>query len=383
MSDVKAAFQQRFGSLPKYIARAPGRVEFVGNHTDYNGGEVLGAAVDRFLEVAVAPREDGRCFFASDGNPEVVEFPDTEEALSKGEGWVKYPLGVLALLREQEVEVETGFDFLVTSEIPSGAGLSSSAAFELASSIAFESLAGKELDRLTRVRVCRKAENEVVGVPCGILDQGVSGFGEKDRLVHIDCSSEVIHTVAGPEHTRLWIFESGKKHSLVDSLYSERNRECCEAFDLLKEKLPTIQFLVDVSPEELRQHESLLPAKVLLRARHVIEEHRRVQECVKLLAAGDLEAVGDLLCASHWSSSRQFENSIEELDTLVELLSEEDSVYGARLTGGGFGGAVMALCKESFDESDAQRVAEKFSRKYGAVPKFRGLAIADGAQRES
>ena len=383
MSEVKAAFEQRFGRSPKFIARAPGRVEFIGNHTDYNGGEVLGAAVDRFLEVGVAPRDDDKLIFATDGNPDLVEFSDLDTAVSTGEGWVKYPLGVLALLGEKGVSVKSGFDFLVTSEIPSGAGLSSSAAFELASSIAFESLAGQELDRLERVRLARRAENEVVGVPCGILDQGVSGFGEKDRLVHIDCSSEEIHTVDGPAHTRIWIFESGKKHSLVDSLYSARNQECCQAFDFLKEKIPSIQFLVDVSPEDLQKFESELPENVFRRAKHVIEEHRRVQECVKLLADGNLKAVGELLCASHWSSSKLFENSIEELDTLVELLSAEEKVYGTRLTGGGFGGAVMALCQKSFAEEDAQKIADQFSQKYGEAPKFRGLSIAEGAQKVS
>ena len=281
-SAVETAFEQQFGRPPVFVSKAPGRIEFIGNHTDYNGGEVLGAAVDRFLRVAVAPREDSKVQFASEGNPEVVAFADAQSALDRASGWVKYPLGVLALLAREGIQPQDGFDFFVTSEIPAGAGLSSSAAFELASSIAFEALAGKELDRLERVRLCRRAENEVVGVPCGILDQGVSGFGEAGRLVHIDCSSETIETVEGPEHTRLWIFESGKKHNLVDSMYAERNRECCEAFDLLKKRYQRIQFLVDVTPEELMAAQGDLPEKVFLRARHIIEEHLRVQESVRL-----------------------------------------------------------------------------------------------------
>lgn len=382
MSNVASIFKKRYAKDPRFVGRAPGRVEFIGNHTDYNGGEVLGAAVDRFLRVAIAPRDDLQLVFASDGNPENVVFADRETAIATGKGWVRYPLGVLSLLLESGVELDGGFDFLVCSEIPSGAGLSSSAAFELASSIAFEAMAGVELDRLERVRLCRRAENEVVGVPCGILDQGVSGFGEADRLVHIDCATEKISTVAGPQGTKLWVFESGKKHSLVDSFYAERHRECSDATEFLRKRLPSIRNLVDVSPKELAEFEEEMPRNVFHRAKHIVEEHRRVQKCVEKLAAGDLDAVGRLLCESHWSSSRWFENSIKELDTLVKLLEEEERVFGARLTGGGFGGAVMALCRDSFTEDDATRVAEQFSQQHGVLPNFRGLMISEGATRE-
>lgn len=383
MSDVISAFQQHYGSPPQFLSRAPGRVEFIGNHTDYNGGEVLGAAVDRFLSIGVSPRDDTEIHFASSGNAETVSFANYAEAKERAKGWVKYPMGVLSLLVDVGIKPESGFNYFVTSEIPSGAGLSSSAALELASSIGFELLSGKELDPLTRVKLCRRAENEVVGVPCGILDQGVSGFGEKDRLVHIDCSTEDIKTVAGPLHTCLWIFESGKKHSLVDSLYSKRHGECREAFQILKGKLPEIENLADVSPKQLQDHGGDLPPEVLRRARHIVEEHERVQQCVRLLREGDVLAVGDLLKKSHWSSSKLFENSIEEIDTLVRLLSEEDLVFGARLTGGGFGGAVMALCDQSFSQARAEEVAAAFKEQYGYSPKFRALSIAEGARRVS
>jgi len=382
MTNVRKAFAEQYGTAPAFVARAPGRVEFIGNHTDYNGGEVLGAAIDRFLWVAVSPRPDSRLHFASDGNPQTVSFADAAGASANAKGWVQYPVGVLSLLSGAGITLPTGFNFMVSSEIPSGAGLSSSAAFELASCIAFESLAGTALDRLERVRICRRAENEFVGVPCGILDQGVSGFGEQDRLVHIDCATEEIHTVAGPIHTRLWIFESGQKHSLVDSLYSERHRECREAFEGLRKHLPGIRHLVDVTAEQLQELGPALPDTVFRRARHIIEEHARVRACVRLLDQGDTPAVGRLLNESHWSSSKLFENSIGELDTLIHLLNEESAVFGARLTGGGFGGATMALCDESFSTSQAGGVAARFAAQYGHEPRFRSLTIASGATRE-
>lgn len=382
MSDIRKAFEQQYGYLPEIAARAPGRVEFIGNHTDYNGGEVLGAAVDRFLTVAVSPRSDDRIRFATELDGEEICFDGPSDAFARAKGWVQYPVGVLSALADAGIKPPAGFDFSVASEIPSGAGLSSSAAFELASSICLEALAGVELDRLERVRLCRKAENDFVGVPCGILDQGVSGFGEKDRLVHIDCATEKIQTVCGPQNSRIWIFESGKKHSLVDSLYSERNGECREAFDRLKREVPSMDFLVNVTAGQLLGYMPVLADNVFRRARHVVEEHERVQRCVELLAAGDLPGVGELLSQSHWSSSNLFENSTLELDAIVRFLQEEDNVYGARLTGGGFGGAVMALCSDTFTEDQAERVAERYSGKFGYKPKYCSLLIADGATRE-
>jgi len=383
MEEIIGAFRDRFGRDPGFQARAPGRVEFIGNHTDYNGGCVLGAAVDRFLSVAVAPRADDRICFASANNSEDVVFDSARSAFETGEGWVRYPLGVLSLLGEAGIALPGGFDFLVASEIPSGAGLSSSAAFELASSIAFESMGGRTLDPLERVRLCRRAENEVVGVPCGILDQGVSGFGEPDRLVHIDCATEVIRTVPGPAAARLWIFESGEKHRLVDSLYSKRHAECREAFEILRDRVAGLDWLARADPEDLERCRDGMSEAVYRRAFHVIHEHRRVGLCEAALAAGDRDEVGRLLFESHRSSSKYFENSIKQLDMLVDLLAAEEGVIGARLTGGGFGGAVMALCGETFSDRTAGRVAGRFAERFGHRPACRSLSIAGGAKEVS
>ncbi|MFP4351581.1 MAG: galactokinase [Puniceicoccaceae bacterium] len=380
MEEITGAFRDRFDRDPGFLARAPGRVEFIGNHTDYNGGCVLGAAVDRFLTVALAPRSDGRMRFASANNPEYVVFESARTALETGAGWVRYPLGVLSFLGEAGVALPGGFDFLVSSEIPAGAGLSSSAAFELASSIAFESMAGRALEPMERVRLCRRAENEVVGVPCGILDQGVSGFGEPDRLVHIDCATERIRTVPGPAAARLWIFDSGEKHSLVDGLYSRRHAECREAFEILRARVPGLDWLAHADPEDLGRCRDGMPEAVYRRAFHVIHEHRRVGLCEAALAAGDRAEVGRLLFESHRSSSKYFENSIEQLDMLVDLLAAEEGVIGARLTGGGFGGAVMALCGDGFSDRTAGRVAGRFAERFGHRPACRSLSIAGGAK---
>jgi galactokinase len=219
-------------------------------------------------------------------------------------------------------------------------------------------------------------------VPCGILDQAVSGFGEAGRLVHIDCAEEKIATVDGPAESRLWIFESGQKHSLVDSLYSERHRECGEALAVLRERDPGLRWLAHADPGSLGYVRERAGDTVYRRARHIVEENLRVRDCVAKLAAGDLAGVGRLLLESHRSSSTLFENSIAELDTLVELLDGREAVRGARLTGGGFGGAVMALCGDGFTEESAAAVAAGFAERHGAEPTFRRLEIADGAGEE-
>jgi len=272
-----------------------------------------------------------------------------------------------------------GFDFLVRSEIPTGAGLSSSAALELASALSFEYLSGKNLDKIERVRACRRAENDFVGVPCGILDQGVSGFGEKDRLVHIDCADETFTTVPGLEGTVFWIFESGKKHSLVDCLYSQRHAECSEALAAIRQIRPELYWLAHASLADLDAARAGMKPAVFKRAEHVIRENGRVRDCKRLLEKKNLEEVGNLLLASHWSSSALFENSIPELDTLVELLLGKEAVLGARLTGGGFGGAVMALCRDGFGEEAVTEVADSFRARHGSIPVCRRLEVADGA----
>ncbi len=382
MKNAATVFRDAIGRSPAFVARAPGRIEFLGNHTDYNGGEVLGAAIDRSLEVAVAPRSDGRVVLISESGLPGFEFASCGEALRNAEGWVRYPLGVLSILLAEGRPETGGFDFVVRSESPAGAGLSSSAALELASSLAFEHLAGRDLGKIERVRACRRAENEYVGMPCGILDQGVSGFGEAGRLVHIDCADESFSTVPGLEDTVFWVFESGHEHSLVDSLYSERHRECREACEAIRRIRPDLQWLAHAGMEDLEAVRGEISDAVSARAEHVIREHGRVRECVSLLEKGCLPEVGRLLLDSHWSSSRLFDNSIAELDTLVDLLSAREGVYGARLTGGGFGGAVMALCDQRFDADEAEAVSESFRKKHGAAPVRLRLRAADGASGE-
>jgi galactokinase len=377
---MKAALQEKFrvtfGREPALITRAPGRIEFIGNHTDYNGGTVLGAAIDRGVWVALAPRADATWNLASTQKDGVIRLHGGD--LSKQAGpaaWANYPLGVLDALRTFGLGSPAGFDYLAGSDLPLGAGLSSSAAIELASALAFTRAAGAEPPRDVLVKACRHAENHFVGVPCGILDQGVSGFGRKNHLVFIDCRGPRFDTVPLPEGVHFWIFNTHTKHALVDGLYAARHRECMEAARALG-----VAQLVDASAGALAAAAGKLPPVAAQRARHIIEEIGRVDASVRALRAGDLAAVGRLLTASHRSSQTLFENSTPELDCLVSALVATPQVYGARLTGGGFGGAVMAMTSPAFSAAHAAGVAAAYEKAFGARPDILHTLTADGAE---
>jgi galactokinase len=370
-------FRALFGRVPEIITRAPGRIEVIGNHTDYNGGTVLGAAIDRAVWVGLARRTDGQRRFASDRRGDITVLP--ADRLPKQTGaasWVNYPLGVLAALPPLHLRVPAGFDYLAVSDLPVGAGLSSSAAIELASGLAFLEAVDEHPAREILVQAGRSAENGFVGVPCGILDQGVSGFGRRHHLVFIDCRIPTFSTVPLPAAAHFWIFNTHTKHALVDGLYAARHAECMAAARALG-----VPLLADVSPAALGAAEGKLSPVCFRRARHVVEEIARVAETVAALEANDLPAVGRLLTASHRSSQHLFENSTPELDFLVDRLEGAPGVYGARLTGGGFGGAVVALTTAGFGGSQAAAVAAHYQKRFGAAPDILHAETAAGAER--
>lgn len=375
LNRIRREFAAAFGRKPATIARAPGRIEFIGNHTDYNGGTVLGAAIDRGVTVAIAPRKDRRRRFCSSMNGRVVSVPVGRPVKQKGaRSWLNYPLGVIAALPKFGLKAPGGFDFYVTSDLPTGAGLSSSAALELSSALAFLSLTGESPSRETVVKVGRYAENHFVGVPCGILDQGVSGFGEAGRLVWIDCRGPRFATVPMPGEAQFWIFNTHTKHALVDGFYAARHKACMAAAKALG-----VALLADATIEQLEAAREKLKPEIYRRARHIIEEIARVDATVRALKQGKLERVGELLTASHESSRTLFENSTPELDFLVEELVKTPNVYGARLTGGGFGGAVMALTSKAFAAAQARGVARAYEKKFGAAPDVLHTRTGNGA----
>ncbi len=373
---IAEQFRRTYGNAPVAIARAPGRIEFIGNHTDYNGGAVLGAAINRYVWVAAASNPAGRLRLFSTNSASVLELPaDPGTKITGSDSWANYPLGVWRSLRDFNLPQPAGFDLLVASDLPAGAGLSSSAALELAVALALLGLEGATIEPARLAALGRHAENKYVGVPCGILDQGTSAFGRAGQLVHIDCRGPHFSRVPLPQTTRLWIFNTREKHALIDGLYAARHQECLAAAKALG-----VALLADLTPARLPPLETKLTPVLARRARHIIGEHARVHETVDALQRGDLAMVGRLLTASHRSSQHLFENSTPALDQLVDLLEQHPAVLGARLTGGGFGGAVLALTRDNFSERDAQEIAGRYMIQQHRAPEIIQLQSADGAQ---
>lgn len=370
-------FEQRFGQIPTAISTAPGRIEVIGNHTDYNGGSVIGAGVDRHVWVAASPANSKNIRLASGPTGPLVEIDPRHEGRFTGpESWANYPYGVWRSLQDFRLPRPAAFDLLVFSDLPVGAGLSSSAALELATALTLLHLAGQPAPAPTDLAaIGRHAENTYAGVPCGILDQGTIAFARKNHLVHIDCRAPVFPLLPLPAAPCFWIFNSMERHALGDGLYAARNRECQEAAVILG-----VPWLAELPDSSLANGAHLLSKSQTKRARHVIEENARVARAVTALNANDLVALGQLLTASHRSSQHLFENSTAALDSLVDILHRQPGVLGARLTGGGFGGAVVALTTDRFNVAQADLVAQQHTARGHPLPDFIPLRTADGAR---
>ncbi len=381
MKNTLASYFEKFYARPaEAFAQAPGRIEFIGNHTDYNGGFTMGVAIDKVVMCALAKRSDRKiCFGNIRSGEKIILDMDDIRPQPKRLNWVNYPLGVFKFLLEDGLIADCGFDMLDMSTLPPGAGLSSSAAIELSSGFAMAKLYEHQIELKNMVRIGRKSENLFVGMPCGILDQGVSGFGKADSIVFIDCLTEEFSNLPLPHSCQFWLFNSTKKHALVDGLYAQRHNECMEAAKILSQGGKS-KLLRSFSIEDLNAAMEKMSENVYKRARHVIEENERVLKAKELLARGDIPGVGKLLRASHDSSRNLFENSCEELDFLVDTVCNFDGVYGARLSGGGFGGAVMALTDGSFSQTQANEIAAIYAKRFGKQPMIFSCCSGDGAK---
>lgn len=378
---VGDAFVARTGHSPQGVWAAPGRVNLIGEHLDYNGGHVLPLAIDRHVAVAVSTRAERvvRCWSAHQTEP--VEVPLSD--LAGASGWSAYPLGVLWALGELGVEVP-GLDLVFDSDVPLGAGLSSSAAIECAVAVAVDDLAGAGLDRATLARAAQRGENEVVGAPVGIMDQMASLFGLAGHALYLDCRSygtEMVPLYLRERGYRLLVVGTPSRHDLADGGYASR-RSACEA----AARALGVAWLTDCESEALAS--AGLPEELLRRARHVVTEEQRTREAAELLREGALRAVGPLLTASHRSLACDFEVSTPELDAVVTAALGAGAA-GARLTGGGFGGSAIALVAEdAFDAvreaaSRAAMGALRASKAAGGAvaPLVEVVAAADGAHR--
>jgi len=352
---------------------APGRVELLGNHTDYNEGVVLSAAIDRGVTLTGEATGSSRVALCSVTLGKTYEADATALAPSRENEWANYLLGVLDVYQKNGLPVG-GFTAEIQSNLPLGAGLSSSAALEVSTAMLLQKLFGLNVDRLQMAKMCRRAENEFVGVNCGLLDQASSAFGKAGHAIFLDCRNETVETTPFPDGVELLITQCGVPHRLAGGEYNERRLQCFDAATRLGAKA-----LRDVTSAQLEAAKSTLPELSYKRAAHVVGENERVMQGIAFLKAGNVAGFGALMFASHESSRVNFENSTPELDALVEIAKGLPGVLGSRLTGGGFGGATVTLLEREKAQSVAEALVAKYHERTGHMAKTHLCEIADGA----
>jgi len=338
------------------VARAPGRINLIGEHTDYNDGFVMPTPIDRFVEAAVRRRTGDHVRISVPADDPVVAFTLGDRPDPAWPSWSAYLYGMTETLRLRGL-LSDGFDLAVSGNIPQGAGLSSSAALTVATFLALEGAFGLALDPLDSVRLCRDVEHRWANVQCGLMDPMVCRFGRRDHALLLDCRDLTFRQVPLRlgDH-RLVIVDSGVRRRLEDSSYNLRRQECERGVELLRQIDPEIRTLRDVDPERLETANDLLPAPIAARCGHVVEENRRVLASDKLLSKGNLEGFGALMFASHESLRDRFEVSHPALDRLVEAARSVDGVLGSRLCGAGFGGCTLTLCSAASLDAVCARV---------------------------
>lgn len=380
-AELAKQFKLKFQSEPQ-IYRAPGRLNLMGDHTDYNDGFVLPAAIDFYCWAAISPRNDGRFIIFSENLQETAAIGSVEVSPKEVPAWARYPVGAGQQLRNSRYDI-SGANLYVASDVPMGAGLSSSAAIEVATAYALLGVCGLRAEPSLIARLCQKAENDFVGTQCGIMDQFASCHGVAGHALLLDCRSLAYRAVAIPDRIRLVICNTMVRRELASSRseYNTRWAECEEGVRQLKEVLPDIRALRDVTLSDLEKHRGRLTNTVYKRCRHVITENERVGALASALQANDFDQIRRLMEQSHASLRDDYEVSCRELDLLVSLASQQDSVYGARMTGAGFGGCTVNLVDANYVAEFQKRISDAYFEQTLRQPEIYVCTASDGAGR--
>jgi len=377
VESLKEEFSRSFHERP-LIFRAPGRVNLIGEHTDYNDGFVMPAAIGFYTWIAAGPRQDRTLHVRSEEFGETVDLPLEALAGPPRKHWSDFVRGVAAVLQTGGTHL-AGANLIIQGQVPMGAGLSSSASLEVATGLALLSAAQAQVPPLELVKMCQWAEHEYVGTRCGIMDQFIAVFARAGHALLLDCRSLEYESLSIPGNARLVICNSMVKHELASGEYNRRRADCEAGVRVFRQTMPQVHALRDVSMQDLPAHRNELPEVVYRRCRHVISENQRVLDAAAALRAGDLEQFGRLMYESHRSLRNDYEVSAKELDLLVEIASSCEGVFGSRMTGGGFGGCTISLVRSDGVEQFRQSIVKKYKEQTGITADLYVCSAAQGA----
>ena len=384
MKHLEQKFQEVFGAPAEKQFFAPGRVNLIGEHTDYNGGNVFPCAIDKGTYGLVKKRNDRKFRMYSENFADlgVMEFTLDELTNDKKHDWANYPKGVIKMFLEAGQKIDSGFDILFSGNIPNGAGLSSSASIEMLTAIVLKDLFHLSIDSVEMAQLGKKTENLFIGVNSGIMDQFAIAMGKKDHAILLDCNTlKYAYVPVVLKDEVIVIANTNKRRGLADSKYNERRAECDEALAELQTKLP-IKALGELSIEQFEANKDLIKSPVRQkRAKHAVYENQRTLKAQKELSAGNLAEFGKLMNQSHISLRDDYEVTGVELDTLVALAWEQPGVVGSRMTGAGFGGCTISIVKKDKVDDFIKNVGEAYKNKIGYAADFYIASVSDGAKK--
>ncbi len=375
---IRSKFISRFQIQPELLVRAPGRINLIGEHTDYNGGFVLPASVDKAIYFCLSSRTDDQILLYSADLEEELTL-NTSDLKKTDKGWANFLIGVMAELEKDGARFTHGFQLCFGGDVPLGAGMSSSAAIESGMGTAMNSMFSLGKTQLELALIAQRAEHNFAGVRCGIMDMYASIFGRKNQLIRLDCR-DLTHEYLPfdfPE-VAIVLFNTGVKHNLAETAYNERREECEAGVKRLNEVFHTIRNLRDATLEQLEQIRESLPEKVYKRCHFVLSETRRMMEATRALQNEDLRTFGKLMYETHEGLSKEYEVSCKELDFLVEQVSDQKEVIGARMMGGGFGGCTINLVEKPGLGELVKRVKQAYERQFGIEPEHYVVSLTDG-----
>ena len=382
-TELKQAFAQAYSHEAEHVFFSPGRVNLIGEHTDYNGGYVFPCALSFGTYLLMARNADKVLRFRSLNMPEVTELQlDSLTTPLPKNHWVNYPLGCIAQFVKRGHAVTQGYDMLIWGNVPAGAGLSSSAALEVVTAYAFNELLGTGYDRTELAKIGQLSEHEFAGVNCGIMDQFASAWGKKDHAIFLNCDTlEFQHVPVKLDGIKVVISNTHSPHKLDSGAYNDRVAQCHLALEQLRTVRPDLKNLAELTEAEFEKIESAITDEVAhRRARHVVGEVQRTTDAVKALQAGDIVTFGKLMCQSHVSLRDDYEVTGLHLDTLAQEAWKIDGVLGSRMTGGGFGGCTVSLVRDEAIEEFKEKVGRAYEQITGIHPDFYVAQISDGAR---